>query len=79
MGYQHCVGFFEVFCDVEPKRKLKALAAANAELAAAQEKLSKIKGKIKVDKLFIDNYLQYMYACIIRRNYIIATRKNVNV
>ncbi|XP_064397591.1 dynein beta chain, ciliary-like isoform X3 [Halichondria panicea] len=39
------VGFFEVFCDVEPKRK--ALAAANAELAAAQEKLSKIKGKIK--------------------------------
>ena len=35
------VGFFEVFCDVEPKRK--ALAAANAELAAAQEKLSKIK------------------------------------
>ncbi len=48
------VGFFEVFCDVEPKRK--ALAAANAELAAAQEKLSKIKGKIKVDKLFIDNY-----------------------
>ncbi len=39
------VGFFEVFCDVEPKRKLKALAAANAELAAAQEKLSKIKGK----------------------------------
>ncbi len=48
------VGFFEVFCDVEPKRK--ALAAANAELAAAQEKLSKIKGKIKVDKLLIDNY-----------------------
>ena len=35
-----------MFCDVEPKRK--ALAAANAELAAAQEKLSKIKAKIKV-------------------------------
>jgi len=31
---------------VEPKRK--ALAAANAELAAAQEKLTKIKAKIKV-------------------------------
>ena len=40
------VRFYEVFCDVEPKRK--ALAAANAELAAAQEKLSKIKAKIKV-------------------------------
>ncbi len=40
------VKFYEVFCDVEPKRK--ALAAANAELAAAQEKLSKIKARIKV-------------------------------
>ena len=42
------VKFYEVFCDVEPKRK--ALAAANAELAAAQEKLTKIKAKIKVEK-----------------------------
>ena len=42
------VGFFEVYCDVEPKRK--ALAAANAELAAAQEKLTKIKAKIKVSE-----------------------------
>ena len=40
------VGFFVVYCDVEPKRK--ALAAANAELATAQEKLGKIKAKIKV-------------------------------
>ena len=40
------VNFYEVFCDVEPKRK--ALATANADLAAAQEKLSKIKAKIKV-------------------------------
>ena len=39
------VGFYKVFCDVEPKRK--ALAAANAELAAAQHKLSQIKAKIK--------------------------------
>ena len=31
---------------MEPKRK--ALAAANAELAAAHEKLTKIKAKIKV-------------------------------
>ena len=40
------VKFYEVFCDVEPKRK--ALAAANAELKAAQERLAKIKAKIKV-------------------------------
>ena len=40
------VNFYKVFCNVEPKRK--ALAKANAELAAAQEKLTKIKAKIKV-------------------------------
>lgn len=40
------VRFYEVFCDVEPKRL--ALAAANAELSAAKEKLAKIKAKIKV-------------------------------
>ena len=39
------VRFYEVFCDVEPKRN--ALKAANAELAAAQEKLAKIKARIK--------------------------------
>ena len=39
------VRFYEVFCDVEPKRN--TLKAANAELAAAQEKLSKIKARIK--------------------------------
>ncbi|XP_067615922.1 dynein beta chain, ciliary [Eurosta solidaginis] len=38
------IKFYEVYCDVEPKRK--ALAAANAELAAAQEKLSGIKRKV---------------------------------
>ncbi|XP_034940720.1 dynein beta chain, ciliary [Chelonus insularis] len=38
------IKFYEVFCDVEPKRK--ALAQANAELAAAQEKLSGIKRKV---------------------------------
>ncbi|PSN46658.1 Dynein beta chain [Blattella germanica] len=38
------IKFYEVYCDVEPKRK--ALAAANAELAAAQEKLSIIKKKV---------------------------------
>ncbi len=41
------IGFFDVFCDVEPKRK--ALQSANDELAAAQDKLSKIKAKIKVN------------------------------
>lgn len=38
------IKFYEVYCDVEPKRK--ALAAANAELAAAQEKLNSIKRKV---------------------------------
>ncbi|XP_062330264.1 dynein axonemal heavy chain 17-like [Osmerus eperlanus] len=38
------VTFYEVFCDVAPKRQ--ALAQANAELAAAQDKLSIIKAKI---------------------------------
>lgn len=40
------IKFFEVYCDVEPKRR--ALAQANAELAAAQEKLSIIKRKVSV-------------------------------
>lgn len=40
------IKFYEVFCDVEPKRK--ALAAANAELAAASEKLKSIKCKVAV-------------------------------
>lgn len=38
------VRFYEVYCEVEPKRQ--ALNKANAELAAAQEKLSNIKAKI---------------------------------
>ncbi|KAL4716928.1 hypothetical protein ACJJTC_012739, partial [Scirpophaga incertulas] len=38
------IKFYEVFCDVEPKRK--ALQAANAELAAAVEKLKSIKAKV---------------------------------
>ncbi len=56
---------------MEPKRKA---------LAAAQEKLSKIKGKIKGDKLFIDNYfsvcLLTMHVRMYNKlcNYIIATR-----
>ena len=40
------IGFYKVFCDVEPKRK--ALDTANSELAAAEDKLAKIKAKIKV-------------------------------
>ena len=43
------IKFYEVFCDVEPKRK--ALAAANAELAAATEKLKSIKCKVAVSYL----------------------------
>ncbi|XP_077291064.1 dynein heavy chain at 93AB [Arctopsyche grandis] len=38
------IKFYEVYCDVEPKRK--ALAQANAELAAATEKLRVIKAKV---------------------------------
>ncbi|XP_024080370.1 dynein beta chain, ciliary isoform X1 [Cimex lectularius] len=38
------IKFFEVFCDVEPKRK--ALEQANADLAHAQEKLAIIKSKV---------------------------------
>ncbi|NWW98330.1 DYH17 protein, partial [Caloenas nicobarica] len=38
------VRFYEVYCEVEPKRL--ALAEANAELAEAQEKLTRIKNKI---------------------------------
>lgn len=40
------VRFYEVYCEVEPKRL--ALAEANAELAEAQEKLARIKKKIAV-------------------------------
>lgn len=40
------VKFYEVYCEVEPKRQ--ALSKANAELAAAQEKLGAIKSKINV-------------------------------
>ncbi|XP_072259402.1 dynein axonemal heavy chain 9 [Pyxicephalus adspersus] len=38
------VRFYEVYCEVEPKRQ--ALSKANAELAAAEEKLANIKTKI---------------------------------
>lgn len=40
------VRFYEVYCDVAPKRQ--ALEEANAELAEAQEKLSRIKNKVAV-------------------------------
>ncbi|XP_065549706.1 dynein axonemal heavy chain 17 [Lathamus discolor] len=38
------VRFYEVYCEVEPKRQ--ALVEANAELAEAQEKLTRIKNKV---------------------------------
>lgn len=40
------IRFYEVFCDVEPKRK--ALAQANADLASAEDKLNVIKRKVAV-------------------------------
>lgn len=59
------VKFYEVFCDVEPKRI--ALAAANAELKAAQDRLAKIKAKIKV----VINFMQALYfLCIYVNNFI---------
>ena len=42
---RNIVTFYEIFCDVEPKRQ--ALAAANAQLEAAQNKLNKIMEKIQ--------------------------------
>lgn len=43
------VKFYEVFCDVEPKRQ--ALSRATSDLTAAQEKLAAIKAKIAVSEL----------------------------
>lgn len=45
------VKFYEVYCEVEPKRQ--ALSKANAELSSAQEKLSVIKAKINVSNLYL--------------------------
>lgn len=42
------VRFYEVFCDVEPKRQ--ALNKATSDLTAAQEKLAAIKAKITVSE-----------------------------
>ena len=38
------VGFYEVYCDVEPKRR--ALEEANAELKNAELKLAAVKAKV---------------------------------
>lgn len=53
------IKFYEVYCDVEPKRK--ALAAANAELAAATEKLRVIKEKVAVSINFFNLLLKKVY------------------
>ena len=42
------VKFYEVFCDVEPKRQ--ALSRVTSDLTAAQEKLAAIKAKITVSE-----------------------------
>ena len=41
------VGFYEVYCDVEPKRK--ALEEANMELDDAQETLESVKTKVQCE------------------------------
>ncbi|PNI58007.1 DNAH11 isoform 4 [Pan troglodytes] len=43
------IKFYEVYCDVEPKRQ--ALAQANLELAAATEKLEAIRKKLVSEKI----------------------------
>jgi len=53
------IKFYEVFCDVEPKRK--ALAHANAELAAAQDKLNGIKRKVVVSEPYMHYYIFRYY------------------
>jgi dynein heavy chain, axonemal len=57
------IKFYEVFCDVEPKRK--ALAQANAELQAAQDKLDGIKRQVAVS-IFgkVKNLTLYPIFCI---------------
>uniref|UniRef100_A0AAY3ZXU8 Dynein heavy chain n=1 Tax=Denticeps clupeoides TaxID=299321 RepID=A0AAY3ZXU8_9TELE len=42
------VKYYEVYCEVEPKRK--ALKQANSDLASAQEKLAHIKAKVNVSE-----------------------------
>lgn len=42
------VRFYEVFCDVDPKRQ--ALSKATTDLTAAQEKLAAIKAKVTVSE-----------------------------
>jgi len=55
------IKFYEVFCDVEPKRK--ALAQANAELAAAQDKLNGIKRKVVVSEPYIISLFDISVLC----------------
>lgn len=69
------IKFYEVFCDVEPKRK--ALAQANAELAAAQDKLGGIKRKVAVSGrrcrdriiLYYLIYCLYTYIYMIHKSF----------
>lgn len=53
------VKFYNVYCEVEPKRE--ALREANEELAAAQEKLSVIKAKINVSQ-FLSFFVFFLKA-----------------
>jgi len=55
------VKFYEIYCDVEPKRI--ALAKANSDLAAAQEKLAGIKAKINVS--FFNSQRSWSALCVL--------------
>lgn len=52
------VKFYEVYCEVEPKRQ--ALSKADAELAAAREKLAVIKAKINVS-LYVFGFVYFFF------------------
>ena len=50
------ISFFEVYCNVEPKRR--ALESANAELAAAREKEAAIKVKVRALEATLEQLTQ---------------------
>lgn len=66
------VKFYEVYCEVEPKRQ--ALSKANTELAAAQEKLAAIKSKINVSHCG-GLWIQEMKSFLIYAKYLFQKKK----
>lgn len=67
------VKFYEVYCEVEPKRQ--ALSKANAELATAQEKLSAITSTINVSLHIEQNIERKKSFCYIPSTFIKKKKK----